>query len=133
MAMGILFTNDKIQPPNYQQKQIVANQEVITLCEKYIDVFSLLSLQDPKLINTNHYLISCSICSAARKYCNLNPVWTPELVQLTGLQHTHFCNIEKRLIAKFEQKMSGQDKDLRASIASSTLASEMANSSKRSE
>tara|TARA_B110000285_G_C15126103_1_gene620357 strand:- start:1955 stop:2068 length:114 start_codon:yes stop_codon:yes gene_type:complete len=37
------------------------------------------------------------------------------------------------LIAKFEQKMSGQDKDLRASIASSTLASEMANSSKRSE
>tara|TARA_B110000285_G_C15126103_1_gene620358 strand:- start:2114 stop:2356 length:243 start_codon:yes stop_codon:yes gene_type:complete len=80
MAMGILFTNDKIQPPNYQQKQIVANQEVITLCEKYIDVFSLLSLQDPKLINTNHYLISCSICSAARKYCNLNPVWTPELV-----------------------------------------------------
>ena len=80
MAMGILFTNDQIKTTHSQTKQLIPNQETITLCEKYIDVFSLLSLQDPKLINTNHYLIACSICSAARKYCNLSPVWTPELV-----------------------------------------------------
>lgn len=55
--------------------------------EKYIDFFSLLSLQDHKIVNTNQYLIACSIISAARKHCHLNPVWTGELVQLTGLQH----------------------------------------------
>lgn len=42
--------------------------------------------------------------SASRKHCGLNPVWTPELIQLTGLQHNHFCNIEKRLMQKFEQQ-----------------------------
>ena len=56
------------------------------------------------MVNTNAYLIACSIVSSARKLCQLNPVWTQELVQLTGLQHVHFINIEKRIIQKFEQQ-----------------------------
>lgn len=72
--------------------------------EKYIDFFSLLSLQDHKIVNTNQYLIACSIISAARKHCHLVPNWTSELVQLTGLQHQHFATIEKRIISKFEQQ-----------------------------
>ena len=72
--------------------------KTVTLMERYVDFFSLLSLQDHKLVNTNQYLIACSIASAARKLCQLTPVWTNELVQLTGLQHVHFVNIEKRII-----------------------------------
>jgi hypothetical protein len=44
MAMGILFTNDKVAARNQEARQLIPNQETITLCEKYIDVFSLLSL-----------------------------------------------------------------------------------------
>ena len=56
------------------------------------------------MVNTNSYLIACAIVSSARKLCQLQPIWTPELVQLTGLQHVHFVNIEKRIIQKFEQQ-----------------------------
>ena len=56
------------------------------------------------MVNTNAYLIACAIVSSARKLCQLQPVWTPEQVQLTGLQHVHFVNIEKRIIQKFEQQ-----------------------------
>lgn len=76
----------------------------MTLLERYIDFFSLLALQDAKMVNTNSYLIACAIVSSARKLCQLQPIWTPELVQLTGLQHVHFVNIEKRIIQKFEQQ-----------------------------
>jgi hypothetical protein len=43
----------------------------VKLLEKYVDFFSLLSIQDPKLVNTNNYLIACSIVSASRKHCNI--------------------------------------------------------------
>ena len=74
--------------------------------EKYVDFFTLLSVQDVKLMNTNHYLIACSVVSASRKYCNIHPIWSQELIQLTGLQHAHFSNIEKRIILKFEQQFN---------------------------
>ena len=83
--------------------QIQDDARCAHLIEKYVDFFTLLSLQDHKLVNTNQYLIACSICSAARKQCNISPVWPPELEQLTRLQHSHFGNIEKRLLQKFEQ------------------------------
>ena len=102
MAQGILYTSDCIDRNGIQQP-IEATKESITLVDKYIDYFMLLSLQDHKLINTNQYLIACSITSACRKHCSLNPLWSQELIQLTGLQHNHFCNIEKRLLQKFEQ------------------------------
>lgn len=103
MAMGVLFTSDSLEL-NGQMKLLEPTKEATTLLEKYFDYFQLLSLQDHKLVNTNQYLIACSIASASRKHCGLSPVWTPELVQLTGLQHNHFCNIEKRLMQKFEQQ-----------------------------
>lgn len=52
----------------------------MTLLERYIDFFSLLALQDAKMVNTNAYLIACAIVSSARKLCQLQPIWTPELV-----------------------------------------------------
>lgn len=103
MAQGILFTSDHVMNGE-QVTRIVANQECTKLVERYVDFFMFLSLQDHKLVNTNQYLIACSITSASRNHCKLHPVWPQELVQLTGLQHTHFCNIERRLLAKFEQQ-----------------------------
>ena len=70
--------------------------------EKHVDFMTLLSLQDHKLVNTNQYLIACSIISAARTKLSIMPAWSGELEQLTGLQHSHFCNIEKRLRQKFD-------------------------------
>lgn len=79
MAQGILYTSDQhFQSP-------VQDQRCVNLLEKYVDYFVLLSLQDHKLVNSNQYLIACSVTSAARKQCNINPFWPPELEQLTGL------------------------------------------------
>lgn len=102
MAQGVIFTTDQTIKTG-KLEPIEPNLKTVKLLEKYIDFFSLLSVQDHKLVNTNHYLIACSIISASRKHCNIQPVWCPELVQLTGLQHAHFSNIEKRIITKFEQ------------------------------
>jgi len=96
LAQGILYTTDQhFHSP-------VQDERCVNLLEKYIDFFLLLGLQDHKLVNTNQYLIACAVVGAARRQCNINPAWPPELEQLTGLQHTHFCNIEKRLVSKFE-------------------------------
>lgn len=70
MAQGILFTCDE-----HPIKSILS-EECINLLEKHIDFFSLLCLQDHKLINTNQYLIACSIASAARKHQQINPIWS---------------------------------------------------------
>ena len=98
MAQGVLYTSD-----TYNGGQ-VQDEKFVHIMEKYIDFFVLLSLQDHKLANTNQYLIACSIVSAARGSCGIKPAWSVELEQLTGLQHSHFCNIEKRLLSKFEQQ-----------------------------
>lgn len=90
MAQGVMFTTDFVASQQQEPGMTVpieANQKSVTLMEKYIDFFSLLSLQDHKIVNTNQYLIACSIISAARKHCNIQPIWTTELIQLTGLQH----------------------------------------------
>ena len=76
MAMGIIYTSDQVGHDNEIPKRITPNIECVNLVEKYIDFFLLLSLQDHKLINTNQYLIACSIASATRKHCNLKPIWT---------------------------------------------------------
>lgn len=70
MAQGILFTCDD------HPKSDVLGEECIKLLEKNIDFFSLLCLQDHKLINTNQYLIACSIASAARNHSQINPIWS---------------------------------------------------------
>lgn len=70
-----MFTNDQITQDS-KTVQLKPDLKAVTLMEKYIDFFSLLSLQDHKIVNTNQYLIACSIISAARKHCNLSPVWT---------------------------------------------------------
>lgn len=75
MAMGILFTTDTIEL-NGQMRPIEASKESVKLLEKYFDYFMLLGLQDHKLVNTNQYLIACSVASACRKFCGLNPLWT---------------------------------------------------------
>ena len=61
LAQGILFTSDQhfCSP--------VQDERCVNLIEKYMEFFTLLSLQDHKLVNTNQYLIACSIASAARK------------------------------------------------------------------
>lgn len=70
MAQGIMYTSDK----HFQST--MQDEKCVNLLEKYVDFFVLLALQDHKLVNTNQYLISCSIVSAARKQCNINPVWS---------------------------------------------------------
>lgn len=98
MCQGILFTND-----TYQGGPI-DDEKCTHQIEKYIDVFVLLSLQDYKLVNTNQYLIACSVLCATRKLCGITPDWPQELEQLSGLQFNHFALYEKRLTQKFEQQ-----------------------------
>jgi hypothetical protein len=60
MAQGVLYTSDMhLSSP-------VQDERCVHLIEKHIDFFVLLSLQDHKLVNTNQYLIACSIVCAAR-------------------------------------------------------------------
>ena len=35
-------------------------------------------------------------------HSKVQPVWAPELAQLSGLQHNHFLNIEQKIIDAFE-------------------------------
>lgn len=35
-------------------------------------------------------------------YSKVHPVWSPELAQLSGLQHHHFLNIEQKIMDAFE-------------------------------
>ena len=79
MANGVLYSSDQVEI-NGQMRKVLISGESVTLLEKYYDFFTLLSLQDAKLVNTNQYLIACSIISASRKHCGLNPIWTDELV-----------------------------------------------------
>lgn len=122
MAQGVMYTTDLVKQSNSStmtpsphqpsplmdstsggvDQPIPLEKKTISLMEKYVDFFTLLSSQDNKLINQNNYLIACSIISTSRKYCHISPVWTKELVQLTGLHHVHFLSIEKRLVTKFE-------------------------------
>jgi len=97
MSQGILYSSDQ------HCNEPIKDEQCTKLIEKYIDYFVLLSLQDHKLVNTNQYLIACAIVSASRKISNISPAWSIELEQLTGLQHSHFCNIEKRLLVKSDQ------------------------------
>ena len=54
MAQGVIFTNDMVlSHADNKTHPIVADQKSVTLMEKYIDFFSLLSLQDHKIVNTN--------------------------------------------------------------------------------
>lgn len=55
MAQGVMFTSDMVvsQQDGGITVPIEANQKSVTLMEKYIDFFSLLSLQDHKIVNTN--------------------------------------------------------------------------------
>ena len=73
MAQGILFTADSYN------NQPIDQEKYVNMIEKYTDFFMLLSLQDYKLVNTNQYLIACSVTSAARKHCNIEPIWPKEL------------------------------------------------------
>ena len=68
MAQGLLFTSDN-QIYEGKERKLVPDTKTVTLLERYVDFFSLLALQDAKMVNTNAYLISCSIVSSARKLC----------------------------------------------------------------
>lgn len=79
MAQGIIYSSDHMLQAG-SMEGLLPDLKCVNLLEKYIDFFSLLSLQDPKLVNTNQYLIACSIASACRKHCKISPVWSKELV-----------------------------------------------------
>lgn len=92
MAQGIVFTSDATM------SSAVNDERITSQVEKYVDLLVLIGLQDNKLVNTNQYLIACSICCAARKLSGISPDWPQELEQLTGLQLVHFSTIEKRIL-----------------------------------
>lgn len=109
MAQGVVYTGDTLEKEGGRSIPHDEEERIVKQVEKHADFFVLLCLQDHKLVNTNQYLIACSIVSAARTMVGLWPQWSLELEQLTGLQHSHFCNIEKRLLAKYDQS-SAADK-----------------------
>ena len=76
--------------------------DTLSNMEKYIDFFRLLCLQDISFFNENQYTVACAIVSTARMYSRIQPVWAPELAQLSGLQHHHFLNVEQKIIEAFE-------------------------------
>jgi len=79
LCQGLIFTSDYLQKKE-KLDILPADRRSASMMEKYIDFFTLLSVQDIKLMNTNHYLIACSIVSASRKFCNVSPQWPQELV-----------------------------------------------------
>lgn len=99
MAQGVVYSTDLVDGMPLQGE---VEERMVRRIEKYVDFFVLLSLQDHKLVNTNQYLIACSIICAARAKMGLDAGWSSELEQLTGLQQSHFCNIERRLLSKYE-------------------------------
>lgn len=77
-------------------------RDTLVSVEKYIDFFRLICLQDITFFNENQYTVACAIVSTARMHSKVQPVWAPELAQLSGLQHHHFLNIEQKIIEAFE-------------------------------
>ena len=78
------------------------SRETLSSIEKYIDFFRLICLQDVSFFNENQYTVACAIISTARLHSRVQPVWAPELAQLSGLQHHHFLNVEQKIIEAFE-------------------------------
>jgi hypothetical protein len=75
LSQGILFSSDFT--PNSSSVQTVPRFEksIIEELERYVDFFTLLSVQDFRLVNMNPYLVSCAIVSASRKYVRLTNSW----------------------------------------------------------
>ena len=76
--------------------------ETLASVEKYIDFFRLICLHDITFFNENQYTVACAILSISRMHSKVHPVWSPELAQLSGLQHHHFLNIEQKIMDAFE-------------------------------
>ena len=76
--------------------------ETLANVDKYIEFFKLICLHDITFFNENQYTVACAIISMARLYSKVHPVWSPELAQLSGLQHHHFLNIEQKIMDAFE-------------------------------
>ena len=76
--------------------------DALTSVEKYIDFFRMICLHDISFFSENQYTVACAILAVARMYSKVCPVWSPELVQLSGLQHHHFLNIEQKIMDAFD-------------------------------
>ena len=83
------FSNSSSQAHLY-----AVTEDTLTNIERYIDFFRLICLQEITFFNENQYTVACAIISSARMHSKVQPVWSQELVQLSGLQHHHFLTIE---------------------------------------
>ena len=81
------------------------NEDTLANIERYVDFFRLVCLQDITFFNENQYTVACAILSSARMQSKVSPVWSHELVQLSGLQHHHFLNIEQKIMDSFNKAL----------------------------
>ena len=106
-SQGVIFDSDRVVNPHFQVQELPSYNTVL-LVDKYIEFYSLLVLQDSSFVNLNPYLITCAILSASRRSASLLPLWPQELVQLSGLQINHFCNVTDSILnlykSTFEKK-----------------------------
>ena len=108
-CQGILFSSDRVTlKPLAETNQSVSsgsslfsggdmyhvNRDTLANVEKYVDFFRLICLQEHSFFKENQYTVACAIISTARTQSKVVPVWAPELVQISGLQHHHFLSIE---------------------------------------
>lgn len=113
MAQGVLYTSDKVNldgsstscslqlshlaMSDYSRRFKDPDDSTTVAIEKCMEFFSLLCLQEVSFFNENQYCVACAIVSASRMHCHVEPIWSQELVQLTGLQHHHFLNVQQKI------------------------------------
>lgn len=87
-SQGVLFSSDRLSTAD------APTSHTLLLVDRYLDLFSLLILQDATLLpNVNPYLLTCAAIAASRRSNGVTQQlsdWPPELEKLSGLQSMHF-------------------------------------------
>ncbi|TNV84057.1 hypothetical protein FGO68_gene6144 [Halteria grandinella] len=113
LAMGILLEQDR-SISVVTSKLEPLNENTLILVEKYVNLYSVLALQESSLVGKNPYLLACGIIASARQAAGIlnfktpDRVWPPELVQLTGLQFVHFEAYYGMLMKLYQTKFIQQ-------------------------
>lgn len=104
-AQGVVFDDDALNtgaPLNLAQ---------VILIDKYLNLFSLLALQDHSLSALNPYILSCAILTCARSVASLVEPWHPALSKLSGLQSAHFNSVSEALMQQYRDKFDQKNEN----------------------
>lgn len=82
-SLGILYDSDEIDSTDWLK--------VVRCVRKYTEFFADMCLQESQFLNYSSEEIALSCIACARKIVNINPIWSPELSELSKFDLNMNC------------------------------------------